>query len=213
MIPQRFSTEVPRRMRQLLDAMYPMAEVHDLTTSFTLMVAMPLLMIPLERTAMRRGGPNAISDVGTATRFVQAMRQLNRSLFWNEFLRNPDELHRWRFTEIARKIDRPSQWRDSLARHPMEHGARNDIKEQTVENVLLTLRHALAHGNVVYLDEDGSEEPGRRVTHMAFVSDGIRGSSGYRVVIVEEKAFVEFLKAWADWLANYNIDSSLRRAA
>jgi len=213
MIPERFCTEVPQRMRRLLDAMYPVAHEEDLTTSFTLMVAMPLLMIPLERTATKGGDPaNAISDVDTAQPLVRALRQLKRGLFWEAFLRDPNLLHRWRFTEIARRIDHPSQWRDSLDRHPMRPGARNDIKEQTVDNVLMTLRHALAHGNVVYLNEEGDETPGRRVTHMAFVADG-RGTDAYRVVIVEELAFVEFLKAWVDWLSRYNIDSSMRRAA
>jgi hypothetical protein len=213
MTPERFCTEVPQRMRRLLDAMYPVAKEQDLTTSFTLMVAMPLLMIPLERTATYRGDPtNAISDVDTAQPFVRALRQLKRGPFWEAFLRDPDQLRMWRFTEIGNRIDHPSQWRDSLDQHPMRPGARNDIKKQTVENVLMTLRHALAHGNVVYLNEEGDEAPGRRVTHMAFVADG-RGTDAYRVVIVEEVAFVEFLKAWADWLARYNTDSSLRRAA
>ncbi|PIT80537.1 hypothetical protein B9Z41_01005 [Limnohabitans sp. JirII-31] len=200
-------------MLRLLDVMYPIAQEQDLTTSFTLMMAMPLLMIPLERTATKGGKPaNAISDVDTAQPFVQALHKLKCDLFWEVFLGNPELLHRWRFTEIARRIDHPSQWRDSLDQHPMRSGARNDIKKQTVENVLLTLRHALAHGNVVYLNDEGEEAPGRRVTHMAFVADG-RGTDAYRVVIAEEVAFVEFLKAWADWLARYNIDSSLRRVA
>lgn len=214
MTPERFCTEVPLRMRRLLDDMYPMAVQQGLTTSFTLMVAMPLLMIPLERTATRGRAPaNAISDVNTARSFVQALRGLKQSLFWVEFLQNPELLHKWRFTEIIDNINHPSEWRDSLGRHPMQPGARNDIKEQTVENVLLTMRHALAHGNVVYLNEEGDEAPGRRVTHMAFVASGLNQSVAYRVVIVEELAFVDFLKAWADWLARYNIDSSLRRAA
>ena len=210
MTPERFCTEVPQRMRRLLDTMYPIAQEQDLTTSFTLMVAMPLLMIPLERTATRGRDPaNAISDVETAQPFVRALRQLKSGLFWQAFLRDPDLLHRWRFTEITRRIDHPSQWRDSFDRHPMRPGARNDIKEQTVENILMTLRHALAHGNVVYLNEGGEEAPGRRVTHMAFVANG-RRPNAYRVVIVEEAAFVEFLKAWADWVARFNMDSSLQ---
>ena len=214
MTPERFCTEVPLRMRRLLDVMYPMAEQHELTTSFTLMIAMPLLMIPLERTATRGGDPaNAINDVQISQSFVQALLLLKRSLFWVEFLQDPQLLRRWRFTDIRRRIDQPSQWRDSLDRHPMRPGARNDIKEQTVENVLMTVRHALAHGNVVYLNEDGNEAPGRPVTHMAFVAKGRNASAPYRVVIVEELAFVDFLKAWADWLARQNIDSTLRQAA
>lgn len=210
MTPERFCTEVPQRMRRLLDVMHQIAKQQDLTTSFTLMVAMPLLMIPLERTNTRR---SVINDVDEAHSFVAALRRLKRQPFWEAFLRDSEQLHKWRYVEITRKIDRPSEWRDTLDRHPMQPGARNDIKEQDVENVLLTLRHALAHGNVVYLNEDGDEAPGRRVTHLAFVSDPRSGSAGYRVLIVEENAFVEFLKAWADWVARFNVDSSLRRAA
>ena len=214
MIPERFCTEVPQRMRRLLDVMHPTAKKEDLTASFTLMVAMPLLMIPLERTMARRGEPvNVINDVDEARSFVAALNSRKRELFCEAFLKNPDQLHDWRYVEIVRKIDRPSEWRDTLDRHPMQAGAHNDIKEQDVENVLLTLRHALAHGNVVYLNEDGDEAPGRRVTHLAFVSEPRSGSDGYRVLIVEENAFVEFLKAWADWVAGFNVDSSLRSAA
>lgn len=50
MIPERFCTEIPRRMMRLLEEMLPIAQQEDLTTSMALMVGMPLLMIPLERT-------------------------------------------------------------------------------------------------------------------------------------------------------------------
>jgi len=209
MTPERFCIEVPQRMRRLMDAMYPVAQQHDLTTSFALMVAMPLLMIPLERTNTR----NTMNDVDEVYSFVGALRLLKLKLFWDRFLSEPELLHNWRYTEISRKIDSPSEWRDTLDRHPMRPGARNDIKEQDVENVLLTLRHALAHGNVVYLNEDGEEAPGRKVTHLAFVSEPRNGRPGYRVLIVEETAFIEFLKTWSDWIGQFNLDSSMRRAA
>lgn len=115
--------------------------------------------------------------------------------------------------EISNNINNPSKWQDTFGRHPLRAGAINNIKEQNVINILLTLRHALAHGNVVYLNEDGNEAPGRRVTHLAFVSKGLIGSASYRVLIVEENAFVDFLKAWANWLSKFNMDSTLRRAA
>lgn len=213
MTPERFCTEVPQRVSKLLDAMYPMAQQQGLTTSFILMVAMPLLMIPLERAKTHDGQPaNAISDANTAQPFVRELRNLKRSLFFESFLKNPELLNHWKYTEIFKRIDKPSQWRDSLGRHPMWPGARNDIKEQTVDNVLLTMRHALAHGNVIYLNEEGNEAPGRRVTHMAFVADG-RYTDAYRVIIVEEMTFVKFLRGWASWLSQYNINSSMLRAA
>lgn len=214
MIPERFCTEIPQRMMRLLDAIQPIAQQQDLTTSMALMVAMPLLMIPLERTTTRRGEPvNAINDVHDARSFVAALRQLKGQPFHKAFLQRPDQLVQWRYLEVAKNIDHPSEWRDSLDRHPLRRGAQNDIKEQNVENVLLTLRHALAHGNVVYLNEDGYEAPNRRVTHLAFVSEGRSRVGAYRVLIVEENAFVEFLKAWAKWVSRFNMDSTLRRAA
>jgi hypothetical protein len=215
MIPERFCTEIPtRRMIRLLDAMLPIAQQQDLTTSMALMVAMPLLMIALERTTTRGGEPvNAINDVHDARSFVSALRQLKRQPFYKAFLQRPEQLIQWRFLEITRKIDHPSEWRDSVNRHPLQPGAQNDIKEQDVENVLLILRHALAHGNVVYLNEDGIETPGRRVTHLAFVSEGRSRSDACRVLIVEESAFIDFLRGWAQWVSQFNINSSLRRAA
>lgn len=50
MIPERICTEAPQRMIRLLEAMQPIAKQQDLTTSLALMVAMPLLIILLERT-------------------------------------------------------------------------------------------------------------------------------------------------------------------
>lgn len=214
MIPERFCTEIPQRMMRLLDAMQPIAQRQDLTTSMALMVAMPLLMIPLERTTTKYGAPaNAINEVRDAVSFVSALRRLKRQPFCEAFLKRPEQLSQWRYLEIDHNIDHPSKWRDSLDRHPLAPGAQNDIREQDAENILLTLRHALAHGNVVYLNEQGYEAPGRQVTHLAFVSEGRARADAYRVLIVDENAFVEFLKSWAHWVAGFNMDSSLRRAA
>lgn len=214
MIPERFCTEIPRRMMSLLDAMQPIAEQQDLTTSMALMVAMPLLMIPLERTTTKDGEPvNVINDVHDATSLVDAMQGLKLQPFYQAFLQRPDQLTQWRYLEIAKNIDCPSEWQDSLGRHPLRPGAQNDIKDQDAENILLTLRHALAHGNVVYLNEDGFEGPDRLVTHLAFVSKGRSRGSAYRVLIVEENAFIEFLRRWAHWVSGFNMDTSIRRKA
>ena len=214
MTPERFCTEIPQRMMSLLDAMLPIALKHDLTTSMALMVAMPLLMIPLERTNTKRGEPaNVINDVRGSSSFVTALRELKNRPFYEAFLPRPEQLILWRYLEIGNNIDHPSEWRDALDRHPLRPGAQNEIKEQDAENILLTLRHALAHGNVVYLNEDGYEAPGRRVTHLAFVSEGRPRTNAYRVLIVEENAFIEFLRTWAQWVSKFNLGTSLRRAA
>ena len=77
MTPQRFCTEIPHRITRLLDAMLPIAQRQDLTTSMALMAAMPLLLIPLERT---KKGPaaNAMNDVQEARSFVRALSKLKK---------------------------------------------------------------------------------------------------------------------------------------
>lgn len=91
MTPERFCTEIPQRMCRLLDAMQPIAKQQNLTTSLALMIAMPLLMIPLERTNTKKGNPvNVINDVDKARTFVDALNNCKKQLFWEVFLQNPD---------------------------------------------------------------------------------------------------------------------------
>ena len=62
-------------------------------------------------------------------------------------------------------------------------------------------------------DEDGNENPFRRVTHLGFVARAQgkdRGSAtSFRVLIVEQEAFLSFLKRWTDWIGGYEVASSL----
>lgn len=220
MIPERFSVDVSMRMLMLLDACEPVARERDLTTSFALMAAMPLLIIPFERTNVDERGraKSDLNDVVRDTPFFTEFSALLRRPFHSTFVAGPGRPDSWRFLELATTdIDHISAWRDSLGRHPFAPGAINEIKSQPVHVVLATLRHALAHANVVYLSEEGREEPGRRATHLAFVSRARRFSRGgaptYRVVVVEETAFVDFLRTWAEWLRGVGMSTSLRVAA
>ncbi len=67
------------------------------------------------------------------------------------------------------------------------------------KTVLLTIRRALAHGNVVYLDDAGHERPGSQVRYLAFLSRHEDGAS-HRVVMFGQEDFLLFLKAWISWL-------------
>ena len=217
MIPERFSTEIPQRMRSLLDALEPIARQQDLLTSFTLMAAMPILIIPLERIAKNRVGPrNEINDVKKARNFSSAWTEVKFKKFTNVFLPSREERPRWRYLIIPKtQIDNPTSWRDSLGRHPIQPGAINEIETQDVENILTVMRNALAHGSIVFLDEKGEEKPKRKVTFIAFVSrvQGQERSSvdSFRVLIVDEESFLTFLKRWTEWISKFEMPSSLSR--
>lgn len=216
MIPERFSTEIPQRMRSLLDALEPIARQKDLLTSFTLMAAMPILIIPLERIAKNRVGPrNEINDVKKARNFSSAWTEVKSKKFTHEFLPSREERPRWRYLIIPKiQIDNPTSWKDSLGRHPIQPGAINEIDAQDVENILTVMRNALAHGSIVFLDENGEEKPNRRVTFIAFVSRvqvQERPSVDFRVLIVDEESFLTFLKRWTEWISKFEMPSSLSR--
>lgn len=215
MIPERFCTQIPQRMRSLIDAMEPVAREKDLLTSFALMAAMPVLIIPLERVSKKGAkGLNEINDLNVAPRFARDWGLKRCENFVDAFIPDREDRANWRYLELPRdQIERPSSWRDPLGRHPMHPGALNEINDQDVENVLLVMRHGLAHGSVVYLDEDGNENPFRRVTHLAFVARAKGADRGratsFRVLIVEQEAFLSFLKRWTDWIGGYEVASSL----
>jgi hypothetical protein len=68
----------------------------------------------------------------------------------------------------------------------------------------------LSHGVRItcrLLNQECRIAPVRCVTHVAVVAD-VRGTEAYRGVVVEELAFVKFLKVWPDWRARYNIHCS-----
>ena len=59
--------------------------------------------------------------------------------------------------------------------------------------VLRTIRNALAHGNVVYLNSEGFETAGNRLVYLAFLCEN-RGSKGYRAAIFTEESFPRISK-------------------
>jgi len=88
-----------------------------------------------------------------------------------------------------------------------------------VSDVLRVLRNALAHGNVVYLDEKGLEVKGAKVQYLAFLSryeetpEDREKSETYRLVATTEEQFLSFVKQWAKWLTTLPADDKLVEAA
>jgi hypothetical protein len=91
----------------------------------------------------------------------------------------------------------------------------NTIAQQRVKDVLRVIRNAFAHGNVVYLDENGSETRGAQVQYLAFLSryeenqKQRKRAETYRLVVTTEEGFLHFVKAWAAWLAQFPADRLL----
>lgn len=203
MVPARFVFEYSQRSLAILERLEPEARRQDLLTSFALLAASPLLLIPFERS---RPGHPLFSAADDGKRAV-AMRSLDRLPFIGNPFCPASAAARWRFSHIIQHHNDPHRWSDHDGRHPMDPGAVNSITSQNAAKVLRVLRNALAHGNIVYLNGDGREVAGTRVEYLAFLSryeespERREAAETYRLVVTTEGEFLRFLKAWASWLS------------
>ena len=213
MIPERFCIEYPTRVLCLLENLAEQAAAMDLSTTFIVSLAMPMLVIPLER--LKSG--HKFSDAKVDSRLNRAYEGLKRKPFGETPFWQGSDQARWRFAYVIKNVDRPDRWRDTNGSHPLAGQPAIRAEDVCFENILLTLRNGLAHGSVVYLDEQGQERPNRRVTQVGFLSN-IRGdeaapAGSHRLVVVEEQALRRFLIAWCQWMQTFHLSTSLRLAA
>jgi hypothetical protein len=213
MIPNRFATEYPERCLQLLEAFEPIAQDRDLFGTFSVMLASSILLVPWERASNRHplkqehgGGLQA------ALKTLEKQKWLKAD-FWAGI--GPGE---WRFSRIMGDPNNAYEWKDDGG-IPSFSSEANTIQKRSVSEVFRVLRNALAHGNIVYLDDKGWETEGARVQHIAFLSryeeseEQRAAAETYRLVTVREADFLPFVRAWAHWVvAHHQHDRELRVA-
>ena len=215
MIPARFIFEYPQRCIQLIAAMEPVARSLNLIGSFSLLVAPSLFLVPYER--MKKAHP--LGEHEREPEIYIALRRVDRQKFVNaEFWRGSPR-GSWRLTRIVTEANHTNGWEDIEGLHPFSQAAKNQIDGADAEKVIRVIRNALAHGNIVYLDENGYERQGAQVQHLAFLSRyeeselDRQKSETYRVVSVTEEEFLHFLQDWAAWLQAQGMDSRIVEAA
>lgn len=211
MIPARFVVEYPERCRELLEVLEPIARQRELLGSFSLLVAAAMFTIPYER--LKAKHPLARED--REQPFYEALRRVEGQKFLKAEFWTAPTADEWRFSRIMTRPGSTYGWKDEDGVHPMRPDARNTIAKRTANDVLRVIRNALAHGNIIYLDENGQEQHGARLRYLAFLSryeetDGQRAASEtYRLVTSTEDGFVVFVKAWASWLESLPPDDRL----
>jgi hypothetical protein len=191
MIPQRFVTEYPERCGQLLDMLEGPARKADLLGSLGLLVASAAFTIPFGRTTEADhplGKPE--SALSTAIKGLEE-QPFSKAPFWRA-----KKLGFFRYARIVNDPAYAAGWSDDAGKHPIQ----SEDKATNGYQILKTVRHALAHGNVVYLNEMGHELPGDRVRYLAFLN---RHKQRHRVAIFDEESFLGFLKAWIAWLQEF----------
>lgn len=213
MIPNRFATEYPERCLQLLEAFEAIAQDRDLFGTFSVMLASSILLVPWERASNRH--PLKQEHGGGLQKAFKALERQKwlAAEFWAGI--GPGE---WRFSRIMGDPNNAYEWKNEGG-HPSFSADANTIQKRTVGEVFRVLRNALAHGNIIYLDENGWESEGARVQHIAFLSryeeteEQRAASETYRLMTVRETDFLPFVRAWALWVvAHHEHDRELRVA-
>jgi hypothetical protein len=157
--------------------------------------------------------PHRESAIDRELRRIEKQKFLNGS-FWTI---PPDP--NWRFSRIMRCVNYTDDWQDENELHPMSPRASNKINSKTANDVLRVIRNALAHGNVVYLDERGFETRGAQLVYLGFLSryeetaEQQAQSETYRLVVTTEQNFLHFVVSWAAWLANLPAEYEFLAAA
>ena len=203
-VPRLFATEYIERSADLLKHLERVARERNLLSSFAIMAAMTVILIPLERTAAnhparRREFENGLRDWRSAleeAKFVGA----------HDFVAPPGD--GWILSNVdPRTINAPSSWRNMEGHRPLSAQATNRRCDVSAIDVIYIMRHALAHGNIYYLDENGDDHPGKPVKYIAFLSkenDGDRRLKYWNLLITTDKMMMEFLGLWITWLKEHD---------
>jgi hypothetical protein len=111
------------------------------------------------------------------------------------------------------------RWKDEEDHHPMATEAENSLEDRTAHEVMQVIRNALAHGNIVYLNERGFEQRDTKLQFLGFLAryeetpEQREKSETYRLVTTAEDEFLRFVKLWAKWVSKFRGDNRLSEAA
>lgn len=234
--PQHFGIELPHRCLALIDGLWDQAtrvrggerpDLGPLTTTFLMSMSMPIINLPVERIERQIGLGEAegyVDDRHANDKAVAAFQdtiqrgRLDQAPFFKDrtwrFFRHegkPVNFARALPEDIAVRLDED----DALAR----------AAHMPAIQWVSILRNSLAHGGILYLNEDGRSTYDQPVKTLAFVSGkfangfcpnsegkecrGIRGDlSAVNILRISESDYLEFLRRWVSWLGDTGISQT-----
>jgi hypothetical protein len=216
MVPARFVVEYPQRCLDLIEALEPTARKRELVGSFSLLVAAAVFVIPYERMGSQK---HPLHKAARDVDLFRALKSLRKKPFVAAPFWNGEPPSAWRFSRIMTNANDTAGWVDEERRHPMTADARNSVQDRKADDVLRVIRNALAHGNIVYLNEHGFEERDTKLQFLGFLSryeeteEQKAKAETYRLVTTTEDEFLRFVKLWAKWISKFQGDDRLSEAA
>ncbi|UCI05684.1 hypothetical protein [Mesorhizobium sp. B1-1-8] len=212
--PQQTGRRISKPVPQLINAVEGFARDHRLVGSFSLLAAAAVLTIPFERAQARHFLHRERDNQMTAAIDQLSKVKFTQAPFW--LREGPGD---WRQSHIVKNANSVEHWVARDGRHPLAKGAEDFLARKRTHEVLRTIRNALAHGNIVYLNKDGEEREGDIVHYLAFLSRYEEGAEAqaqaetYRVIVTTEDEFLRFIKLWANWISGPAIEDRDMQAA
>lgn len=208
--PTHFSLEVPKRAHQLLCDMYERLSESEgtklpLKATFLLSVSMPIIILPIERILNYKrnatNGPvnDAVLNPALANALDNAL-DLEAEVHKAPFFKGP-----WEYAALEKEIEFPNLASDGLPDKIAEKldspSALEDAKNLPANRFCKILRNSLAHGGILYLDENGRSYQGAPVQRFAFVStNDPKNPTKLHFLRIGMFEFRQFLQSWTEWL-------------
>lgn len=217
--PTFYGTEIAMRCLRLLDGLEgyaakieaPNAELGSLRPTFLLSMAYPMIIQPYERFMTGKGTQYDLQlhEVELSKLFGAQFKE-KKGLSW--LLEGNAEKWSWARIERASVEGRKefpfeqgghfldTQLREHLAAPKSHKQAANELAKTLIE----VLRHSLAHGSILYLDDSGDVAHGQPVGKFLFCNERRGGEQNYiqayEFLEVSVEGFAGFLRSWAVWL-------------
>lgn len=224
-IPQHFSLELPQRCQQLISELYENVPTSKdsrpapfkLKATFLLAISMPMINLPLERIEKYLDGkPNP-----PAGHMNDAIRNRHAAKAIKSVVDNTIKLQKapffvagaWRYCELPKGTRFPD-----LAGRGLPQDIATTLNDKAAEaGPLITtqlfcsiLRNSLAHGGILFLNEQGQSTSEDPVQKFAFVTTNrMRNPNALHFLRVGMKDYREFLAKWAKWLEDSGLQKDL----
>jgi hypothetical protein len=214
--PAHYSLDVVTRCGSLLKHLMPHVRKGlpddkrfggSLSTTFLLTMANPMIALPVERIFKPNDGRHVVADD----------RALNTGLS-DEVNKVFDGVTKFKETPFFAQTDwrlvrgvKPfniAKWGNKQVFDKLASDeGKKQAAEETARFMILHLRNAIAHGGIVYLDENGCLNE-KTAAMLGFVS-APTNLKCLHISRVSEPDFHRFLFAWSDWIRESGISNEL----
>lgn len=217
--PSHYSREIATRCQRLIEELAPripdepsLAEEWGgpLLTTFLLAMSTPMVLLPLERVfkpfvlAKTGVADDSTLDAELSQRVAEVFGD-NRTFGTAPFF----EPGAWSYIEAVRHFAVSDAWPADILKQLGSRDALAAAADESTATILLTLRNALGHGGVTYLDRSGRHS--ESATHMlGFASyPSLKRTDELRLLRIPVEAYQRFLGLWSCWLAASGVQTAL----